>query len=165
MRRYIDIPRHFCWQDNAWHSRCHDTKMVGRIHTGGCLSAHSEQFYMRRLLNVVRGATCFEDVRSFNGITYLTFKEACVARGMLADDSEYIAALQVMCDVTARRSALSMPFAENLFACWFIVVRQMPYLCWNCSHPNCAVAILPMKMRSCACCGLWMLIASNLAVH
>ena len=31
------------------------------------------------------GPANFEDVRSFNGITYLTFKKACVARGMLAD--------------------------------------------------------------------------------
>jgi len=31
------------------------------------------------------GPAKFEDVRSFNGITFQTFKEACVARGMLAD--------------------------------------------------------------------------------
>jgi hypothetical protein len=38
---------------------------------------------------VVKGATNYEDIRTYNGIVYQTFKEACAARGLLSDDKEW----------------------------------------------------------------------------
>lgn len=40
------------------------------------------------LLTVVRGPRSFTDLRMVNGTTFSTFKEACVALGLLADDTE-----------------------------------------------------------------------------
>ena len=37
----------------------------------------------------VRGATCYEDVRTFGDVTYDTFKDACEARGLLEGDAEW----------------------------------------------------------------------------
>jgi hypothetical protein len=34
----------------------------------------------------VKGATCFEDLKIYEGISHLTFKDACIARGLLSDD-------------------------------------------------------------------------------
>ena len=48
-----------------------------------------ECFYIRLLLTCVKGATSFEHLRSFNNTEYPTFKEACIARGLLEDDSEW----------------------------------------------------------------------------
>ncbi|XP_020150591.1 uncharacterized protein [Aegilops tauschii subsp. strangulata] len=44
------------------------------------------------LLMIVKGATSYEDVRTYNGIVYSTFREACGARGLLGDDMEWYTA-------------------------------------------------------------------------
>ncbi len=114
--------------------------MVGRIFSTGCISADSELFYLRRLLCIVRGATSFEDLRSFNGATYPTFKDACAARGMLQDDSEYVAAMQAMCETICSVDALRREFVCMLVHCRpsnSAVLLDMfkPELC-GCDDPN-----------------------------
>ncbi|XP_042029804.1 uncharacterized protein LOC121776687 [Salvia splendens] len=49
-----------------------------------------DMYYLRCLLNVVRGATSYEDIKCVNGIQYATFRDACYALGLLDDDKEYI---------------------------------------------------------------------------
>ena len=49
---------------------------------------------MRTLLTVVRDATSFESLRTYQGIKYSTYKEACLAHGLLEDDSEWRLCLQ-----------------------------------------------------------------------
>jgi hypothetical protein len=41
------------------------------------------------LLLTVKGATSYEDLRSYNNTLHPTFKEACRARGLLNDDNEW----------------------------------------------------------------------------
>jgi len=41
------------------------------------------------LLMVVRGARSYEDVRTYEGTLYATFREACQARGLIGDDTEW----------------------------------------------------------------------------
>ena len=43
--------------------------------------AKGERYYLRVLLNHVRGATSFEHLRSQHGTTYATFRDACEALG------------------------------------------------------------------------------------
>jgi len=38
---------------------------------------------------IVKGAKSYEEIRTYNGVLYLTFKEACAARGLLDDDKEW----------------------------------------------------------------------------
>lgn len=51
--------------------------------------AEGERFYLRMLLMIVKGATDYKDIRTYNGTIYLTFKDACAARGLLKDDNEW----------------------------------------------------------------------------
>ena len=53
-----------------------------------------ERFYLRLLLTIVKGATSFEDLRSFEGTQYPSFREACIVRGLLEDDNEWDQCLQ-----------------------------------------------------------------------
>ncbi|KAH9402766.1 hypothetical protein TYRP_015520 [Tyrophagus putrescentiae] len=46
-----------------------------------------------------KGAESFEDMRTFNGVVYATYKEAAIARGLLTDDAEHIRCLEEAVDM------------------------------------------------------------------
>jgi hypothetical protein len=64
----------------------------------GCMYyAHltsNECYYLRMLLNCVKGATSYEHLRTVDGIKHNTFKDACIAMGLFADDNEWHQALE-----------------------------------------------------------------------
>ncbi|XP_071725808.1 uncharacterized protein [Rutidosis leptorrhynchoides] len=90
---YIEFPRHYVWNGPArkWTKR-KEGRVVGRMHFVPPKSG--ECYYLRILLNKVKGPTCYEDIRTVNGTLYNTFKEACYAMGLLNDDKEYIASIK-----------------------------------------------------------------------
>ncbi|KAG5610802.1 hypothetical protein H5410_022083 [Solanum commersonii] len=49
-----------------------------------------EQYYLRLLLNAVKGPTSYEEIRRINDIDHETFRDACYALGLLDDDKEYV---------------------------------------------------------------------------
>jgi len=51
--------------------------------------AAGELYYLRMLLMIIKGATNYPDVRTFNNRVYSTFREACEARGLLESDNEW----------------------------------------------------------------------------
>ncbi|GJU68794.1 AT-hook motif-containing protein [Tanacetum coccineum] len=55
--------------------------------------ASGEQYFRRMLLNVVRGAQSFTDLKMVNKINYATCKAACFAYGLLDDDKEWTHAI------------------------------------------------------------------------
>ncbi|XP_010425247.1 PREDICTED: ATP-dependent DNA helicase PIF1-like [Camelina sativa] len=48
------------------------------------------EYYMRILLGIVTGPKSDEDIRTYRGVVYDTYKKACWARGILEDDHAYI---------------------------------------------------------------------------
>jgi hypothetical protein len=46
----------------------------------------SEHYYLQMLLNCVKGATSYEHLRTVDGIEHDTFKDACIAMGLLVDE-------------------------------------------------------------------------------
>jgi hypothetical protein len=81
---YQEFPQHFTWKDDVkkWSIRQRGFA-IGRMYfvppTAG------EQFYLRTLLTVVKGATSFDNLR----FPHPTFYAACNARGLLEDDGEW----------------------------------------------------------------------------
>ncbi|KAG8366715.1 hypothetical protein BUALT_Bualt17G0108200 [Buddleja alternifolia] len=89
---YVEFPTAWVWKraTKEWVMR-KQGKCIGRLpylHPNA-----GEKYYLRMLLYKVRGAQCFEDLRTFNGVVYQTFKQACSARGLLDDDNEWHGAL------------------------------------------------------------------------
>ncbi len=79
---YREFPESAVWNPTSkkWKPRQRSTQ-VGRI-----ISAHpaeGEQYYLRVLLNHVRGPTSYEYLRIVEGIVYPTFQEAAEKRGLI----------------------------------------------------------------------------------
>ncbi len=53
-----------------------------------------ECYYLRMLLNCVKGATSYEHLWTMDGTKHDTLKNACIAMGLLADDNEWHQALE-----------------------------------------------------------------------
>ncbi|GJS99542.1 hypothetical protein Tco_0820712 [Tanacetum coccineum] len=85
---YADIPKYYVWheQSKQWQKR-KQRKCIGRIVYSSPSSG--ERYYLRMLLNVVRGVKGFEEMMTVNKRLYTTFKETCFAYGLLNDDKEW----------------------------------------------------------------------------
>jgi hypothetical protein len=55
-----------------------------------CSPFAGERYYLRMLLTIIWGPQSFEDLRTIDGIQYPTFQAACLAKGLLEDDQEWI---------------------------------------------------------------------------
>ncbi len=53
-----------------------------------------ERYYLRILLNYIKGATSYEHLQTVDGKEHDTFKDACIAMGLLAYDNEWHQALE-----------------------------------------------------------------------
>ena len=86
---YVEIPKFYVWnaQKRIWTLRKRG-ESLGRIHH--VPPSWGEYFYLRVLLNKVRGAQSFEEIRTYLDVEYPTYRDACYARGLLQDDKEYI---------------------------------------------------------------------------
>ncbi|XP_062201341.1 uncharacterized protein LOC133903879 [Phragmites australis] len=83
---YREFPEYAVWNPTLkkWKKRKQRTQ-VGRI-----ISAHpaeGERYYLRVLLNHVVGATSYENLRTFDGVVYPTFREAAEKRGLIESNN------------------------------------------------------------------------------
>lgn len=56
---------------------------IGRIYN--IHPSSGELYYLRLLITHVKGPTCFDDILTVNGNKHKTFKESCIARGLLKE--------------------------------------------------------------------------------
>jgi hypothetical protein len=91
---YQDYPSENVWNAKAhkWTKRAQSSFAIGRMYHAYPTSG--ERFYLRLLLTTVPGATSFENLHTFEGTLHPTFKDACIAHGLLEDDSEWCQCLR-----------------------------------------------------------------------
>ncbi|XP_022024158.1 uncharacterized protein LOC110924464 [Helianthus annuus] len=92
--RYVQFPGYYVWntKNRKWKRRKHPYGSIGRIHY--VPPSPVDCYYLRILLNHIKGPTCFEDIKTVHGQVFQTFKDACFARGLLDDDKEYVIAVK-----------------------------------------------------------------------
>ena len=83
-----------------------------------------ERFYLRLLLNHVRGPTSFEDLLTVDGIHYLSFKEASEKRGLLEWD-ESITEYLIEATTYQMPKTLQKLFAIILYHCEASNVKKL----------------------------------------
>ena len=100
---YVEVPSYYTWVNNRWQRRKKGQVVVGFPNVvkddtiGRVYTVHPNQqecFFLRLLLHEVRGPTSFQDLKTFNGQVYTTYREACRQRGMLEDDAQWEATLR-----------------------------------------------------------------------
>lgn len=86
---YVQIPNYYTYsKSQKKFSRRKQGFSVGRINYTP--SKQDSSYFLRVLLNIVRGATSYEDMCTYDGVVYESYKKACCACGLLDDDKEYI---------------------------------------------------------------------------
>ncbi|KAG2659831.1 hypothetical protein PVAP13_1KG278905 [Panicum virgatum] len=112
---YLEFPTKWCWvkDKRVWEPRKSGHK-IGRLYY--VHPSVGERYYLRMLLMTVRCAQSYEDVRTYNGRTYPTFKEACNARGLLGNDLEWYDAFDEAA-AWATSSQLRQLFVTMLLLC------------------------------------------------
>ncbi|KAK4597272.1 hypothetical protein RGQ29_015015 [Quercus rubra] len=108
---YSEFPSTWVWhnRDKEWKLR-KSGRCIGRIYYAH--PASGEQFYLRVLLNVIKGARSFEEMKTINNVVYPTFRSTCYALGLLDDDKEWHEIL-IMCGRSLHEFE-SIPYPNTL---------------------------------------------------
>ena len=104
---YHEVPEYFVWTNEKKWKRRERGFSLARIASVNV--SQGERYFLRLLLNNIRGPKSYEFLKKIKGVSYSTFKEAARAFGLLKDDLEYYSALS---DSKLTNSAFQM---RNLF--------------------------------------------------
>ncbi|XP_076916914.1 uncharacterized protein LOC143576772 [Bidens hawaiensis] len=82
---YKYFPKHFTWNGGSrrWN---HHKQRPQRGHIVSANPTEGERYYLHLLLSNIKGPTSFEDLRTLNGVTYLTFRRAALEIGLIEND-------------------------------------------------------------------------------
>ncbi|KAK9155164.1 hypothetical protein Sjap_002644 [Stephania japonica] len=106
---YRQIPEYYVWnrQSKTWKRRKHGT-VIGRIVSAS--PNEGERYYLRLLLNHVKGCTSFEELKTVNGVVTDSFHQAALLNRFLEADDCLESCIE-------EASKYQMPFAlRRLFA-------------------------------------------------
>ncbi|RIA04389.1 hypothetical protein BRARA_K01375, partial [Brassica rapa] len=90
---YVEFPSRFVYHSNdkVWTPRLQG-EAIGRVVYVS--PASGDRYFLRMLLNVVKGPRGYDVLYTVGDVVYKKFKEACYARGLLDDDKEWHEAIE-----------------------------------------------------------------------
>jgi len=117
---YCEFPSRWKWDASGrfWQPRRRSDGKIGRLYY--VHPSAGERYFLRMLLLVVKGARSYEELRTYNGRVFPTFKLACSARGLLGDDREWYDAFDEAA-AWASSAQLRRLFVTMLMFCEVIV--------------------------------------------
>ena len=121
--KYEDLPLYYTWHDkeNQWCKRLRKNKDV-IVRIVDVPPKYVELYHLRILLLHVVCPTSLEDCRTFENVTFSTFKEACRVRGLISEEGHYV--------VLEQAKALLVP---NAFCRFFV---QLVVFCLPSNPPR-----------------------------
>jgi hypothetical protein len=90
-RTYLDVVDYF-WYDptlRVWIDREHTCNKRVIASLNPISPKQREAYFLRILLRHVKFPTCFEDMRTVADVVFDTYYDACCARGLLRNDTEF----------------------------------------------------------------------------
>lgn len=138
---YAEFPTKFVWKASMreWVPRKRGFA-IGRI--AHINPAQDELYFLRVMLNWVRGPKSYEDIRTVDGVVYSTYEDACYALGLMDDDKEYIEAIKDCSDNS------SGTYARKLFSRMLVSkTLSQPHVVWEATWEYLTDDILYKKRR------------------
>ncbi|CAG8743537.1 17640_t:CDS:1, partial [Cetraspora pellucida] len=85
---YYEFPHYYVWNktNKKWAKR-KQRNVIGRMYAVN--PTEGEKYYLCLLLNHVKGATSFMDLRRVEGYLYATFQESALKRGIIEIKNPY----------------------------------------------------------------------------
>ncbi|CAG8596468.1 12965_t:CDS:1, partial [Cetraspora pellucida] len=124
---YHEFSQYYVWNKTTkrWKKR-HQRKMIGRIYTVNL--SEGERYYLRILLNNIKGATSFKDLKIINNYECTTFKESAAKRKLIETEKIYHETMQ-------EAAQYQMPYTlRQLFAT--ILIFGEPNNVWSLWNDN-----------------------------
>ncbi|XP_076069711.1 uncharacterized protein LOC143041586 [Oratosquilla oratoria] len=111
---YNQLPIHFVFNNTSsvWEERKTTASSLGRIRA--VTNKTVELFYLRLLLTHVKGPTSYEDLRTFEGVIYPSYREAVKAMGLLNDEETWKKTILEIINHTNDRNQLRATYASML---------------------------------------------------
>ena len=138
---YAEFPTKFVWKSGTreWVPRKRGFAIGGIAHIQ---PSGDELYFLRVLLNWVRGPTSYEDIKTVDGVLYDTYEDACYALGLMDDDKEFIEAIKDCSDNS------SATYARKLFARMLVSKTiSQPHVVWEATWEYLTDDILYKKRR------------------
>ena len=96
---YINIPNHFVFDliRKIWVTGRNFSKVIGRV--VNVSSKDVERFHLKLILHRIKGATCFNDLKMYEVLTYNNFKETGIAMGLVESDTDIFNIFEEACPI------------------------------------------------------------------
>lgn len=124
--KYVEMPKFCTWQrkDRRWSwPRKGHYNTIGRMYS---INPKETELYYLRYLLLHAHAISFEDLKTVDGVRYASYAQACLKRGLIANDEEWVNCLEEASNFKFPKGLRSL-FANILVNC----SPKFPELLWN----------------------------------